>query len=108
MLKSRADKFTRTLAHEYGAHISTGSCRLCKPCKCQSGLPCAHPNEMAYSFEAMGVNVGAAVEHYFDSPLLWYRRGYPPPYAAVVCGLLTNESLPITLLRDRYFQIIPN
>lgn len=108
MLKSRADRFMRTLSLEYGAYISTGSCRLCKPCKYQSGLPCTHTEQMSYSFEALGINVGAVVERYFDAPLLWYRRGYLPPYTAVVCGLLTNETVSAELLRDRYLQMIPD
>lgn len=47
IMKSRADKFLRKMASCYGSYISTGSCRLCKPCRCKKGLFCAHPDEMS-------------------------------------------------------------
>ena len=72
MLKSRADKFVRHLAAQYqGRHISTGSCRLCKSCKIKMDMPGAHPSLMAYSFEALGINVSALVDHCFTTPFLW-------------------------------------
>lgn len=106
MLKSRAERYMRMLAEKHGMYISTGSCRLCKPCKLQKGKPCAHPQKMAYSFEALGIDVGALVNEYFAFPLLWYKKGTLPEYSAVVCGLLTNENLPLELLMREYFKII--
>lgn len=106
MLKSRADKYMHRLAEEYGRYISTGSCRCCKPCKFQSGEPCAHPKLMAYSFEALGIDVGALINVYFDYPLLWYKKGELPEYTSVVCGLLTNETLSLELLKKEYFKIV--
>ena len=106
MLKSRADKYMRTLAMEYGKFISTGSCRLCKPCKCSKGEPCAHPSIMAYSFESLGINVDALVKEYFKEPLLWYKKGSVPEYTSVVCGLLTNEDLSLDILKELYLKTI--
>lgn len=106
MLKSRADKYVRTLAKAYGKPISTGSCRLCKPCGYQNGQPCAHPDLMAYSFESLGINVCAMVNDYFDFPLLWYKKGHLPEYTSVVCGLLSNESISLCALEIAYCQII--
>lgn len=106
MLKSRADRYMRALARKYGKYISTGSCRLCKPCKLQKGSPCAHPQKMAYSFESLGIDVGALTKEYFDFPLLWYKKGALPEYSAVVCGLLTNENLSLDLLKQEYFAVI--
>lgn len=106
MLKSRADKYMRKLAEKYGKYISTGSCRLCKPCKFKEGKPCAHPSVMAYSFEALGINVGALINKYSDYPLLWYRKGNLPDYTSVVCGLLTNEKIALEELKWQYFKII--
>lgn len=106
MLKSRADKYMRTLSKNYGKYISTGSCRLCKPCKVQKGMPCAHPSLMAYSFEALGIDVEALVNEFFEHPLLWYKNGVLPEYTSVVCGLLTNEPLSLEKLRQEYYSII--
>lgn len=108
ILKSRADKYLRKMAAKYGNYISTGSCRLCKPCKRKSGNPCACPETMTYSFEALGVNVGALAEWCFHTPLLWYKTHYLPEYTSVVCGLLTNKSLSIETLSEEYLNYIIN
>lgn len=106
ILKSRGDKFLRQMATMYGSYISTGSCRLCKPCKCKTGLPCAHPELMTYSFEAMGVDVGKLVIEQFQKPLLWYKPHCLPVYTSVVCGLLTNAEITSEDLQEEYLQYI--
>ena len=104
ILKSRADKFLRQMANKYGNYVSTGSCRLCKPCKCKIELPCARPELMTYSFEAMGVDVGKLVKEQFEKPLLWYKRHCVPQYTSVVCGLLTNAELSVEAFKEEYSQ----
>jgi predicted metal-binding protein len=106
ILKSRADKYLCTMATKYGRYISTGSCRLCKPCKCKVDMPCAHPDKMTYSFEALGIDVDALVNMCFQEPLLWYKPQSLPEYTSVVCGLLTNDSLSIKFLADEFFRLI--
>jgi len=106
ILKSRADRCLREMASRYGKYISTGSCRLCKPCKCKIGQPCAKPEEKTYSYEAMGIDVGALVERYFTNKLLWYKRGQLPEYTSIVCGLLSNELYTFETLRDEYMELI--
>jgi predicted metal-binding protein len=94
ILKSRLDKVLRKTARLYNArYLSSGSCRLCKPCKCKHGLPCANPHIMSYSYEALGIDVSALVECCFDYPLLWYKKGYLPPYTCVVGGLFSTDPL---------------
>ena len=66
ILKSRLDKALRLLSDRYGNYISSGSCRLCKPCRCRSGLPCGHPDKMSCSFEALGMDVGRLTESCLD------------------------------------------
>jgi len=104
ILKSRADKFLRYIAANYGTYISTGSCRMCKPCKYKQERPCALPELMTYSFEAMGVNVGKLVMEQFGKPLLWYKKDCLPEYTSVVCGLLTNTEILLEKLKKEYLQ----
>jgi len=106
ILKSRADKFLRTIVSKDSKFISTGSCRLCKSCKCKTNKSCAYPNKMTYSFEALGINVDKVVNQCFESPLLWYKTGALPKYTSVVCGLLTNELISVEFLRDEYMNHI--
>ena len=106
VLKSRVDKFLRQMASKYGKYISTGSCRLCKPCKRKTALPCAHPDLMTYSFEAMGVDVGKLVDEHFQKPLLWHETHCLPEYTSVVCGLLTNVDIDTNDLQGEYLRYI--
>ena len=108
ILKSRADKFLREMAVQYGNYLSTGSCRLCKPCKCKIGTPCAHPDMMTYSFEALGVDVSRLVEKCFSRTLLWYKPHNLPEYTSIVSGLLTNGEITIMDIKSAYLRYITN
>jgi predicted metal-binding protein len=105
ILKSKADNYIRKMASKNGKYISTGSCRLCKPCKCKIGQSCLKYEIMTYSYEAMGIDVNALVEKYFNSKLLWYRRGQLPDYTSIVCGILSNDLNTHDNLRDEYIQL---
>lgn len=106
MLKSRADRFIRKLYEDGGRPISTGSCRLCKPCHYKLGEVCAHPDVMTYSYEAMGIDVDALVFECFGKHLLWYKKGYIPEYTSVVCGYLSNQIIELNTLQDIYLQTV--
>ena len=90
VLKSRIDRALRFSKNNEEFYISTGSCRLCKPCKKKLNEKCAHPNEHTYSFEALGINVSALTVDLFETELLWYKQKNLPEYTCVVGGLLTN------------------
>lgn len=98
ILKSRIDKALLNSLSEDEKNISTGSCRLCKPCKRKNNEKCAHPSEMTYSFEALGIDVSRMVNDIFGLTLLWYSKGNPPQYTCVVAGLLSNK-------KDSYLRI---
>ena len=91
ILKSRIDKALRNLIDKDVYYISSGSCRLCKSCKCKIHEPCARPGLMTYSFEALGINVAKMVYDLFGIPLLWYRKHHLPEYTSVVAGLISKE-----------------
>jgi predicted metal-binding protein len=91
ILKSKVDKVFGSFVTESTKYVSTGSCRLCRPCKCKKGESCGHSSKMAYSFEALGINVAKITEALFDFELLWYKKGKCPQFTAVIVGLLTNE-----------------
>lgn len=105
ILKSRADKYLSIMSYQYGSYISTGSCRLCKPCKCKLTMPCAYPDKMTYSFEALGIDVNKLVYMCFQEPLLWYKPKCLPKYTSVVCGLMTNNSISVETLKDKYLNM---
>ena len=93
MLKSRIDRTLRVCRTDREKYISTGSCRLCKPCRKKLNESCAHPEIRTYSFEALGINVSAMIKDIYNVNLLWYERNLLPLYTCVVGGLLSNESL---------------
>lgn len=94
VLKSRIDKALRLSINKEEFYISTGSCRLCKPCKRKNGENCAHPTERTFSFEALGIDVSSLTKELFKKELLWYKDKILPQYTCVVAGLLTNNNLP--------------
>ena len=104
IIKSKADKIIRKLSCDYGKYVSSGSCRLCKPCKCKLGEACRFPDKMAYSFEALGVDVNALIKDYFKSELLWYKKGYLPEYTSVVCGILSDVIIPFKSFHEFYLE----
>lgn len=105
ILKSRIDNTLRFFKNDETHYISTGSCRLCKPCKRKLNIPCAHPDLMSYSFEAMGINVTHLVRDLFEEELLWYSKKMLPQYTCVVAGLLCKKEIPFdTILETKWFQ----
>ena len=96
ILKSRIDRFMRSLEEKSGnklKFLSSGSCRLCKKCNFQKNLPCKYPNKMRFSLEATGIHVEDLTKKLFDLPLLWYdsKKHLAPEYTCVVAGLMCDK-----------------
>lgn len=71
--------------------LSAGSCILCdEPCAREAGEPCRHPEDMRYSMEALGANVGKTVSELMGLELQWVEEGKIPEYFILVSGLLYN------------------
>lgn len=71
--------------------LSAGSCILCdEKCAREDGLPCRHPEDMRYSIESLGGNVGKTVSELMGLDLLWVEEGKIPEYFVLVSGLLYN------------------
>ncbi len=92
VMKSKIDKMMRALEKEFNTtFLSTGSCRLCKPCKIILKHPCKHPNERRYSLESTGIDCNALAEDLFGMKLAWYKSKKELEYTCVLCGLLINK-----------------
>ena len=101
IMKSRIDRALRSFISDNCYYISTGSCRMCKPCKRKLNQPCAHPDKMTYSFEALGINVSEMVNDLFDFELKWYKKKSLPEYTSVVAGLLFNDRFDNNILLEK-------
>ena len=95
ILKSRAEKMLRAKVFMNDKGISTGSCRMCKPCRCKRNEPCRHPDKAMYSFEALGIHVSSMIEDLFDFKLQWYSKKQLPEYTSVVVGLLSKDKVDV-------------
>lgn len=94
ILKSRIEKFLRQIiVDNEGKILSTGSCRLCKPCMLKKGLSCRNPEKMGFSLEALGLDVEKLSIEIFNHKLLWYKKGELPAYTSVLAGVLLNEDI---------------
>lgn len=69
--------------------IGSGECRYCLQCTRGQGLPCAYPEELAYSFSALGVDLSAMSAELFGWPLLWSAEGLPE-YQVILCALVSD------------------
>jgi predicted metal-binding protein len=88
--------------------LENGSCRLCKKCNLQNGMPCKYPDKMRPSLEACGINVDALVIKCFEFDLKWYKKNKQacfPEYQCTVGGILTNNpDLIIQTLNEAILQ----
>lgn len=92
ILKSRMDNLMRSLENDFdGLMISSGSCKLCKPCNCKQSLTCKKPNLKRYSMEALGLDVGTVSLDLFKHELLWYKNKKAPSYSSILSCLLLNN-----------------
>ena len=92
VMKSKINMLMRDLEVKFKTKfLSTGSCNLCKLCKCKLKLPCKYPDKKRYSLESVGVDCNKLSEELFGFKLLWYKEKNAPKYTTVVCGLLCNK-----------------
>ena len=70
--------------------LSAGSCSVCGPgcCTRQEGKTCLHPENMRYSIESLGGNVGKTVSKLLGIELEWIEEGKMPSYFVLCGGLL--------------------
>lgn len=72
--------------------LSAGSCTLCNGnCTKPDGKPCRFPDQMRYSIESLGGNVGLTIEKLMGIRLKWMEEGRLPEYFVLVNGLLVPE-----------------
>ena len=71
--------------------MAASTCLSCSPCLRTEGKPCCHPEQLRYSIEALGGDVGLTMEKYLHRPIKWAQNGALPPYMTVVAGLLVNK-----------------
>ena len=75
--------------HPGSISLSAGSCQLCKNgCAKPLGQPCRFPDQMRYSIESLGGNVGLTIEKLMGIQLEWMEEGKLPHHFVLVCGLL--------------------
>lgn len=105
ILKSRADKMLRENIEGKYKGISTGSCRMCKPCRCKLKEPCRNPSKIMYSFEALGIDVSSMTKDLFNFELQWYRKGLLPEHTSVVVGILSEEKVNVEEVYSTFRKI---
>lgn len=88
--KLTAELFEREKQYPGSVSLSAGSCRSCLPGRCTrpEGKPCRQPEQLRYSIESLGGNVGLTVTRYLKQKLLWMTEGRLPEHFILVCGLL--------------------
>jgi predicted metal-binding protein len=109
VMKSKIEKIMRELEKiNNSKFLSTGSCRLCKPCKAKLNQPCKHPEKRRYSLESIGINCNTLIKKVFEKELKWFKEGKSPEYTCVICGLLCNKENEEKIKKELKILIIPN
>lgn len=77
---------------QYDGSVSLGAgcCHKCGAdhCRRKWNQPCCNPNELRYSIEALGGNVGLTASKVLGIELAWMEEGKLPPYFVLVAGML--------------------
>ena len=70
--------------------VYPGRCHLCGLGQCSRALqqPCRHPEQLRYSIESLGGDVGKTTEQLLGYGLQWLRQGQLPEYLSLVGGVL--------------------
>ena len=79
--------------------LRAGSCLQCKQGNCArlTQEPCRFPDQMRYSIESIGGNVGKTVTKYLHQELQWMEEGKMPEYFTLVCALLLPDISSVSL-----------
>ena len=77
------------------AAISLGGSCCSRPC----GKPCRHPEQLRYSIESLGGNVGLTCRKLMGIQLEWIEDGKVPSYFVLAAGLLQKTEAPAAGLR---------
>lgn len=69
--------------------LSAGCCTACgEVCSRKNAVPCRFSDELRYSIEALGGNVGLTISRLMGIELEWMEEGKLPDYFVLVCGML--------------------
>ncbi len=76
--------------HPSSQSLSAGNCEICGEGNCtrKTGEPCRYPEQMRYSIESLGGNVGLTAGKLLGIELQWIAEGQIPDYFVLVGGLL--------------------
>ena len=73
--------------------LSAGSCQLCEGCTRPYGKPCRHRDQLRYSIESLGGNVGKTITDLCGIELEWIEEGKLPKHMVLVGGLLERKAI---------------
>jgi predicted metal-binding protein len=87
-----ADELYVMESHSPGSlSLSAGSCQLCEGCTRPCGQPCRYPDQLRYSIESLGGNVGNTLTDLCGVRLEWIEEGKLPTHMVLAGGLLKKE-----------------
>lgn len=85
--------------------IVSGGCNICKVCTKTSNKACIYPKKMRYSLNTFGFDISKLLTELFHIELKWGKDKLPE-YYTLVSAFLTNEDLPLNLLKSKNLKTI--
>lgn len=75
--------------YTHAVSLSAGACTRCQgTCTRPGQQPCRYPEQLRYSIESLGGNVGLTLSRCMGIELEWIEEGKLPSYFVLVSGLL--------------------
>lgn len=85
--------------------IVSGGCNICKECTRTYNKPCFYPEKMRYSLNTFGFDISKLLTELFHIELKW-GKDMLPEYYTLVSAFLTNEDLPLNLMKSKNLKTI--
>lgn len=73
-----------------GKIINSGNCTICNICTRTSNIKCIHEQDLRYSLESLGFDVGKVTKEILNIELKWPTHTRLPEYLTLASGFMTN------------------
>lgn len=73
-----------------GKIINSGNCTICNNCSRINKIKCIHEQDLRYSLESLGFDVGKVTNEILNIELKWPTQTRLPEYLTLASGFMTN------------------
>lgn len=79
--------------------INSGNCTICKECTRNQNVKCRHEDDIRYSLESLGFDVGKITKELLNIELKWPTNKLPE-YLTLASGFMTNDNIENNVINN--------